>query len=180
MITSNLQGAVGFSKYKGKGFQGFLTNVVKFFTEGKFSHTFIVVEHSSFGLLILEANGKQIVITRLSKYFEKGYEFEIWKCKEPTSKIKESLDYISKKFLEKQYGWLQCFGFMLIWFCKKALFMKVNNPFGGGVVCSELVLEYLKSLGMDEALDLDADSVSPEDIHLIIEKSGKFQKISLP
>jgi len=178
--TTNLQGAIGFSKYKGKGISGWISNAIRWFTEGKFSHTFIVVEHSVFGVLIMEANGKEVIITRLSKYFEKGYEFELWKCNVEPSRINRSLDYISKNFLEKCYGWLQCIGFIFVWFGKKVLLKKMNNPFGSGIICSELVLKYMQSLGVDEALGLDRNNTTPEDIYELVTASDKFTKVSLP
>jgi hypothetical protein len=78
---------------------------------------------------------------------------------------------------------MQLIGFILVWLWYKLTLRKANNPFRGGIICSELVLMYLQAIfpENEELKKMDKNTTSPEDIQDFIEANPNlFEEIPIP
>jgi len=183
METQNLKGVVGFSIYKGGNwFFRLLAKAIQFFTQhSKWSHTFACfITDLDLGSYVIEAEELGVTIDSFGKYQTTDYNFELWLPLAPEEDIIKGLQKV-KELNGKSYGYFQLLGFILVWLVKKIFRKKVNNPIKGGIICSELVLIYLQTVGIDKDKfsELDKNTTSPEDLYEIIDKSENFKKVTL-
>jgi hypothetical protein len=175
-----MRGAIGFSLYKKGGFFGLLAKAIRFFTGGRWSHTFVCLyDDPDLGSVVIEAGDLGVSINPFSKYLdEETYSFKIYMPLTKEEHIIEGLKRVIQ-LNGKPYGYFQLLGFIWIWFMKKVFMKKVRNPIGGGWICSEEVLSYAKRLHIEtEKFDeLDKDSTSPAELDDIISQSKWFKLI---
>jgi len=176
------RGDVGFSDYVGKsGVFRFIAKAIRYFTRSKWSHTFqITLEDDTQGLFVTEAAEYGVGIHSFANYEVPGkYKYEIWRVMAPIDALNSGITRVLS-LDGKSYGYTQLIGFMFVWLVRKLTGRKVNNPIGGGRVCSELVLagmqstfEWWSKLSSDPAVEevrnkfkaMDRDTTSPEDIY---------------
>ena len=176
------RGDVGFSDYTGKSwFFQLLARAIRFFTKSKWSHTFqLTLEDESQGLFVTEAGDYGVAIHSFEKYNKPGvYKYEVWRVMAPEEALESGITRVVS-LDGKAYGYTQLIGFILVWIVKKLTGKKVNNPIGGGRVCSELVLAGMQSTFdwwsqkstepavkevRDKFMKMDKDTTSPEDIY---------------
>jgi hypothetical protein len=174
----DLRGAIGFSLYKKGGFFGLLARAIRFFTHGKWSHTFVVIGklEGTDEYLVSEADEFGVNINLFSKYLDEAtYNFELYEPKTFPANIDVGIQECLK--LEGTiYGYFQLIGFIIVWLVKQVTGKKIKNPIGGGIVCSEEVLRYCLKLNIAEAKfkALDEDSTSPKDLYVIIKPEPDF------
>lgn len=182
-MNVGLRGAVGFSDYTGGGFFQFVAKCIRFFTKSQWSHTFcITMEDFLLGPIVEEAGPMGVVNASIDKYLDGPFYCKLWKIKATEDQIDAGIRRVFP-MLNKSYGYFMLLGFILVWLWHKITLRKANNPFRGGIICSELVLEYLKAIFPDNAalLEMDRDTTSPEDIYeFIICRSDMFEEIPIP
>jgi len=166
-----MRGSIAFSHNA----KGLLPKLIQWFTESEWNHTFIVVsdEYSDGTYDIIEA-GTRVVKRRMSLVSRKDYSFVIFQPRKIVSqRIERAIARVEKK-IGNSYGWGQLFGFAFViiagWFGWKI----ERNPVRGGVICSELVFEYLEAI--DKTVpEKDEDTISPKDLYFFMSKSPDFE-----
>jgi hypothetical protein len=176
------RGDVGFSDYVGKsGIFRFISKAIRYFTKSKWSHVFqISLKDEAQGLFVTEATEYGVGIHTFDKYKTPGkYKYEIWRVMASEDAIESGITRVVS-LDGKSYGYLQLIGFICVWLVRKLTGKKVNNPIGGGRVCSELVLAGMQSVFdwwcqkstdpivkevRDKFMAMDRDTTSPEDIY---------------
>lgn len=161
-------GLIGFSVTK-----GFISKAIQFFRgDCIYSHTFVVFGPTAWGDDIVgEAGTFEVDLVPLKKYAHKDYRMELWEIDlsdvDP-EKIKQASLKLTK-MVGKTYGYLQLVGFIWVWLLSK-FGWTVNNPFEGGVICSEYVFYFLKEIGypMLNELGLDANNVAPDHLRMLL------------
>lgn len=178
-LQRDITGAIGLSMTKSNGLWGYFGKAVRFFTGGPWNHAFVVANvNSFFGATIIEASERGTGISVLSKYFSSEYDFQLWMPQTDKATRLSALEY-TKILIGKKYGYLQCVGFIPMWLIKKITLQNVNNPFGSGVICSELVLKYIQALALNPAYNkLDRNSFSPNDLYRLMKYSTDFKPIT--
>lgn len=147
---------------------------VRFFTRSKWSHTFIVANPYLERPTALEADLKVQLVDFEKEYIHK--KADSWIVYEPIKASKEEKAHAAadtfRYYNGETYGFLQIPWFMFRAFLKWIGIGKTaNNWFPGGVICSELVLYYLKALNEEYAqafAHLDLDETSPQDIYSVV------------
>lgn len=169
----NLIGCLGFSRTLGTGFGGILSRVIRMFTSGEWSHVFVVLTKVPWteDYFIIEAGEFGVRINLLSEYTkDKNVEFALYRPK-------VGLDEIKSGFFEIlplngcSYGYLQLIGFVAVWPYYMVTGKRRKNPFGGGIICSELGLFYLRATCVrpDVFDKMDKNLTSPEDLNDVID-----------
>lgn len=178
-----LRGAIGLSDYTGGGFFQFIAKCIRFFTKSQWSHTFAVTMEDAFlGPIVEEAGPVGVVNAGIDKYIDGPFYLKLWMPKTTEADVNRGIQRIFP-MLNKSYGYFMLLGFILVWLWYKTTLRKANNPFRGGIICSELVLEYLKAVFPEEqALQkMDRDTTSPEDVYeFILNHPDLFEEIPIP
>lgn len=163
---------IGFSKPKNHSFPIF-SWIIRFVDWAPYSHVYIRWNSKSIDRdLIYQASGISVHFLSGKKFDQKAeslFKYQI--------EINESLKYktIQKCVdnLGSPYGIKQALGIGIVKLFR--LFGKdIKNPFADGNatwVCSELVLDVLKDLGMK--ININADNVTPKDIQKFLESQVK-------
>lgn len=143
------------------------SKAIQWYTKSKWSHVFLQLEDKiqNDGLTIESATHGGVHIDVFSKYSHKITE--VYELKEKYNDISCLYPYIGDN-----YGFLQIIGYPIA----KLLRLK-RNPFGGGYVCSELVLRWLSKSPLSKEFEhLGYNEATPEDLYKIISKSSNFIK----
>lgn len=178
------RGDFGFSDYVGPGFFNFVAKCIRFFTKSRWSHTYVIpLEDDVVGHIVEEAGPMGVVCCSIDKYEDKTeYIAEFWR---PMVTSEDQVDIAIRriwKMMGKSYGYTQLLGFILVWVWYKITRRKANNPIRGGIICSELVLEYLKALFPNEECfkRMNRDTTSPQDIYkVILDRADLFVRVDL-
>jgi len=171
-----LRGCVGLSDYTGGGFFSFLAKCIRFFTKSRWSHTFCVtMEDDLLGPIVEEASTYGVANCSIDKYIDGPYDFKLWRVVATDDQIDAGIRRVFAR-LGVIYGYAQLIGFVLVWVWYKITLRKANNPFRGGIICSELVLMYLKGVfpGNPDLAKMNRDTTSPEDIQKFIEANPEL------
>ena len=168
-----MKGTIGFCTKRAN----FISKVIRWFTGSKWSHTYVIRQVAP-DILVLEASKFQVQIVPINKYESRKYKnvFFLPEGYDPAA-VDRGLEKAGAK-IEQNYGWLQLLGFIPVIIARRLLGMRIKNLARGGVVCSELVLQFLK--GMDPEgpwKSLQKDTTSPEDLYPLIEGCAKFKKV---
>ena len=178
-----LRGCVGLSDYTGGGFFAFVGKCIRFFTKSRWSHAFCVtMEDDLLGPIVEEAGPVGVVNASIDKYIDGHYYFKLWHVNASPDQIDAGIRRVFTR-LNVSYGYASLLGFILVWLWYKITLRKANNPFRGGIICSELVLMYLQSIFPDNEVlkNMDKDTTSPEDIQEFIEANPDlFDPIPVP
>lgn len=149
---------------------GFYSRAVRFLTRSSWSHCFYVAPPYMGELMVIETDLKVQAVPYYKEYVVKGADhFEAWTPVAASFDEKYAACY---KAFQMTAG--ETYGFLSIsWFALKNIFRAgwKENFFTDGVICSELVLIYLKCLNekyADAFEDLTPDEVSPEDIYRVV------------
>lgn len=171
-----IRGCIGLSDYTGGGFFQFLARCIRFFTKSKWSHTFcIVMEDEFLGPIVEEAGPSGVTAASIDKYVDGPYKFRLWKVKAYPDRIDAAIRRVFDR-INVSYGYAQLVGFVLVWAWRRVTGRAANNPFRGGIICSELVLLYLQAAFPGNAAlnEMDKNTTSPEDIQEFIEKNPEL------
>lgn len=168
-----VRGTIGFCTNR----RSFISKVIRWFTRSRWSHTY-VIRQTDPDILVLEAGKYQVQIVPITKYESSKYQNvffvpEGFKSEDIALGLMAAGDKI-----EANYGWLQLVGNIPVIIMKRLFGMKISNPSKGGIVCSELVLQYLR--GLDPTgpwRSLDRNTVSPEDLCEVLSSHAKFKKV---
>lgn len=146
----------------------FFSRAIKWYTKSKWSHVFLKLDDKiqKDGLIIESAGHGGVHIDVFSKHKDKI--LEVYQLKNDYNDIRCLYPYIGDN-----YGYLQIIGYPIA----KLLNLK-KNPFGGGYVCSELVLRWLSKSPLSKEFEhLTYNETTPQDLYEIISKSDSFIKL---
>jgi hypothetical protein len=168
------KGAIGFSRKK----RNWVSRIIAWFTRSQWSHTFIIYQDSP-EILVVEAGMRQVQLVPISKYESSKYDVayfapdlvHMFKIEAGISKVKGKI--------EAPYGMLQFVGFVPVIILRRLLGMKIPNPLRGGIVCSELVLQYLREIDPQGKWGgMDKNAVSPEDLFSALAMDNRFRPMA--
>jgi hypothetical protein len=165
-MTNEKFGDIGISTDKNT-----LSRLIRFFTRSKVSHTFLIQQPIGGNVVAQEA---ALVVQCVP--FEAWYvnspvrEYVLYRPKNiEDAFIKEALDKSFIDYAGQQYGWLQCLWFSWRWFA--GIFgidvRKETNWYPDGVLCTEIIYDYLINLGPQFAVTMvgvNKDTVDAQDI----------------
>lgn len=164
----NYGGCVGFSRTQGTGCGAILSRLIRMFSFGEWSHTFVVLsEDPVAGWIIIEASDTGVKMNLLSEYtLDPNIEMVLYRPKMPLRNILEGIKAVLP-LNGKAYGYLKFLGFVVVWPYYMITGRRRKNPFGAGVICSELGLVYLKATQVrpDVFDKMDPNLTSPEDLN---------------
>lgn len=151
--------------------KGWYPAAVRFFTQSKYSHIFIIADEYYGQIQVIETN-LNVTTTSFKKEYEKknADSFVVFRpIKTTQSEIHDALHYIHGAYSGDTYGFLQ-----VPWFAYRAImrvfgFKPKYNWFPAGQICSETPLEYLKLIYADAFSHLTPNECSPEDIAKVVE-----------
>ena len=167
-----MKGVVGSSRSN-----SWISKVIRWFRDAKVSHTFIIINgRGDEPLFVLEAGKREVLIVPFEQRYCNDY-VELYAPLVNYNKVNSAVDKVLP-YIEKRYGYLQILGFALVSLLKK-IGIKIKNPIGTGIICSELVLLYLRELELAEFKKLNRDTIAPDDLLQIIQKSKNFKKVTL-
>ncbi len=161
---------------------GFYSRAVRWFTNSKWSHCFYVAPPYMGELMVIETDLKIQVVPFHKEYVVKNADaFEVYT---PSMASMDDRYLACSKAFKETAG--QTYGFLsILWFALKMLFRAgwKDNFFTDGVICSELLLIYLKNLGgpyADAFSHLTVNETSPQDIYeVVVFRPDLFQKVGL-
>lgn len=168
-----MKGTIGFCTKRAN----WVSRIIRWFTCSRWSHTYVIRQNTP-DILVLEASKFQVQIVPITKYESRKYKnvFFLPDGYKPED-IDRGLERAGAK-IEQHYGWLQILGFIPVIIARRLLGMKIKNVARGGVVCSELVLQYLKGLDPEGPWKiLQKDTTSPEDLHQLLFNCARFKKV---
>ena len=167
----------------------FFSDCVRYFTGFPYSHS---------ALIMTNVYGYQSVLTAdevvncqpVSNYWnESRTDFEVYRIPKVTTKDKkDALTQCYYNYSGQLYGFTQVLWFVYRWFMEhvfKKDVRRAKNPFGSGIVCSELVWDYLDIITKDNPNLIELrnfiyqwtpDTVAAGDIAIIC-KSMNFELI---
>jgi len=168
-MVKDLRGCIGFMRSTGSGCGAVLSRAIRMFTAGEWSHVFVVLDRAplSDDYYIIEAGEFGVRLSLLSEYVgEPGIEFALYKPKVEDSALYEGFEAVIK-LNGRSYGYAQFLGFVLVWPYYMVTGKRRKNPFGSGIICSELGLIYLQATKVrPEVFDgMDKNLTSPEDLN---------------
>lgn len=151
-----MKGAIVFVHDK----RGWFSRLVRKITGSSLSHVFVVTTAEE-PALILNADVRGVWVTSINKYLNDRFELTVFR---PVLKVVQVEQGISRVYqlLEAQYGFLQVVGLGLMALLR-GVWKKSKNPITRGVICTEVVWEYLVAVGEGEVVDgLDKNSLAPQ------------------
>jgi len=167
-MAVDLCGCIGFSRTKGSGCGAILSRFIRMFSAGEWSHVFVVLgDDPVAGNIIIEASETGVKINLLAEYLQDpNIEFALYRPKVGMRELLEGLKE-TLKLNGRAYGYLQFIGFVVVWPYYMITGRRRKNPFGGGVICSELGLIFLKATKVrpDVFDEMDPNLCSPEDLN---------------
>ena len=165
------------------GTQGsFVPNAIKWFTNSKFSHSFVTTPEILGVAMCIEAAESGVDFCRFDSHYSNDLTqgYEVWNIKIDQN-IKDIAITSILNDLETSYGFLQYPWF--IWrriclFCGKDIKVQ-NNWDKNGMICSQLCVAYLDACGLSNVLSgYGNGSVSPQDLQDIFKQHPElFEKI---
>lgn len=187
-----LRGAIGFSSYVAPAknlwerFLKFVGNIIRWLSKSKYSHTFLWIwNDNTLGPVVYEAadNGVTVNFADPEGYLDpKKYLVNVFMPLAPPTAIDEGLFKV-RRYNGYMYGYLQLVGFAFVYIWLFVTRKRVNNPITGGIICSELVIIYLKAVFPNEGWiqKMNRNTTAPEDIYEFIEKRPDlFKEIPIP
>jgi hypothetical protein len=168
-------GDVGFAGKR----EGWYPRAVRYFTQSRWSHCFVVTQPVFNVLSVIEADVMVVLRPFEQEYVEKNNDYyEIWR---PTKATPAQVEKATNEVYKNQSGVI--YGFLQIpWFAIRAMAQKVgielkSNPFPSGIICSETQWAYFMALGGEYAglfNQLTQNEVSPEDLYKLVKNNPQL------
>lgn len=153
----------------GTNSNSFWSKVIKYFTKSQWTHCLLILDDDVEGeaLVFESASSGGVKLNFWSRFAHRPYE--IYEIKNDTPSLKPMYPYLGSN-----YGYLQFIGYGIA-----KIFGLKRNPFGKGLICSEVVLLLLKNTKYaKEFKHLDLNNTAPEDVYKVIAKSKNFTLVS--
>jgi len=165
----DVRGCIGFMRSTGSGCGAILSRSIRMFTAGEWSHVFVVLDAAATpgDYYIIEAGEFGVRINLLSEYLgDPGIEFALYRPRVDDDALHEGFKAVLA-LNGRSYGYAQFIGFVVVWPYYMVTGKRRKNPFGGGIICSELGLIFLQATKVyPEVFDkLDKNLTSPEDLN---------------
>jgi len=158
---------VGFSKSKKKF--PIASWAIRLYQCSKFSHTYLRETLRVFkdDLIIHASEGS---VQRISEYqFDKKHEVvEEFEITVEDPEIYQTMKDIMHKYSGASYSILQNLGILYVDLVRGICNKRVSNPFQKGWNCSELVMTVLQVKFPEYFEDLDANTVTPKEVNLLL------------
>jgi hypothetical protein len=187
-----LRGAVGMSSYVAppknlwERFLKLVGNIIRYLSKSKYAHTFLWIWNDhALGPVVYEAadNGVTLNFADPEGYLDpKKYLVNVFMPIADATAINGALFKI-RRYNGYMYGYFQLLGFAFVYIWLAITGKRVNNPITGGIICSELVIIYLKYLFPDEEeiQKMDRNTTAPEDIYeFMVKRTDLFKEIPIP
>jgi hypothetical protein len=149
-----------------------VSKCIRFFTSSKFSHSFVTMPSLLGFPMCIEAESGGVDMARFDLNYSNNQDeaYEVWVVNLPQATVDAALSSVISD-LEEGYGFLQ-----YPWFVWRALnrllgrdIKAQNNWNTSGMICSRLVVAYLKAAGLQSALAGYGDgSIAPQDLRDIM------------
>lgn len=145
-----------------------ISRIVRFFTRSKISHTFLLLDKAFLGGdMVLQANPGGFVLLTYEAFQSSN---EVLELVELSHSILPGLQR-STGWLGKKYDYLAVLGLVPV-LAGRAMGRKWRNPFNTkSVFCSEVIVHIMKASGYPGSESLDADSMTPQDLHDFLKKA---------
>jgi hypothetical protein len=156
--------------FSGKRNSNWYSNIVKYVTNSKWSHSFIIAGDAIGELSALEADLDVTLVSWQSQYVDANKDY--YKVCRPIKASQEDIDRATKycyvNYAEEVYGFLQIPWFVYRIYVKKwfGYSPKVNWS-SQGMFCSELTYDYLNQLGgeyKELIKGFNPNTASPQDL----------------
>jgi len=187
-----LRGAIGLSSYVAPAknlwerLLKFVGNIIRWLSKSIFSHTFVWIwNDSALGPVVYEAadNGVTVNFADSEGYLNPAkYFVKVYMPLAPKTSIDSGL-FAVRRYNGYRYGYLQLIGFAFVYIWLAITGKRVNNPIKGGIICSELVIIYLKHVfpHEEEIQRMDRNTTAPEDIYEFVQKRPDlFHEVAIP
>jgi hypothetical protein len=187
-----LRGAIGFSSYVAppknlwERFLKLVGRIIRYLSKSQFAHTFVWIWNDhALGPVVYEAadNGVTVNFADPEGYLDpQKYFVKVYMPLASATSIDAGLFSI-RRYNGYMYGYLQLLGFAFVYIWLAITGRRVNNPIKGGIICSELVIIYLKNVFPhdEEIQKMDRNTTAPEDIYEFIWRNpDKFEEIPIP
>ena len=153
---------------------GFYSKAVRYFTKSLWSHCFYISQPYMGEQMVFESDLKAQLVPWNKEYIQKNADvYEVFRPKLASARaIEKATRETYFDFAGETYGF-----FSIPWFAIRETLKRVfgfvlrKNFTATGVICSEMLVEYIKALGGQYFASfehLKANETSPEDIYLIV------------
>lgn len=153
---------------------GFYSKAVRFFTNSKWSHCFYISQNYMGESMVFESDLKAQIVPWNKEYIVKDKDiFEVYR---PIIASERAIEKATRETYFQYAG--DTYGFLSIpWFAIRETLKKITgvvlrkNFSTSGVICSELLIVYIRSLGgqyFAEFESLNPEETSPEDIYRLV------------
>jgi hypothetical protein len=170
------RGQIGFSTHREKR----LSKLIRWFTNHRFSHTFLISDVTDKQkVYLLDAYKKEVAFTPLRFYNDKDTEYELWEPIGVSDElVSEAMDKVELRYMKKPYSFSRLAGIAIKLAVKWKFGRVIKNPFGLGTICSDVSLDYLAEIMPDLFAHLDKDHTNPSDLYDIVAHSGRFTLVT--
>lgn len=179
-FAMRLKGAVGFSTGN-----SWTSRLIRWFTRSQYSHAFIVVtdgKGKDEPPLVMEATRRGVVVGPITKYTANWSERRVTLFMPKTDRINihAAVDKMWS-YVGIRYGFLALAGLALRLLLQR-LGIRIGNPIGIGMICSECQFLFLRQLPeLSDLKNWDRDEVTPEDLfrYVTTDKSCQFDPVDV-
>jgi len=162
---------VGFSKKT-----HFFARAIMWFTKSRFSHCYIVQEGEQ-GKYVLEANSRGVNLQQYDVFLaDHAIVEEEYLVDHSLTAMSYAWHKICTHRLNRPYSYMQIIGDAFVILMQAIFKVSLPNPFSERKkdVCSELVLGWLRRAKISGFENLNAGTVSPEDLNEVIKVDEEF------
>lgn len=160
--------------FSGKRDSNWYSNSVKYITQSKWSHSFIVAGSALGELSAMECDLDVTLVPWQSQYVEKNADY--YEVYNPIKASQEDIDRAAKycydNYAEEPYGFLEIPWFVYRIYAKKWFGIDSKTNWSNqGMFCSGLTYNYLVQLGGEYALlvkDFKENTMSPQDLYQLV------------
>lgn len=134
-----------------------------------YSHVFIAWKSESLDrLLIYEARGGGVNFTNIRSFYKHNEVVASYSITELSDEVKKDIIRFCVDNARTEYGFLQVLGIGLVRLAAK-VGIKIQNPFKGGNICSEIAAKVIQIV--DPSIQINLDNVGPKAIYDLLETS---------
>jgi len=151
------------------------------FTDSNYSHAFIGSRNYLRLSMLIEATSKGVIFTPWRHYEHGKYNYRVYFPKISVEERNRALEKIAFEYLDDPYGYKELI-LMGVSIALRAVGIKYKPPKSKNLVCSGLMLKYLKACPTvaDLFKDMIPEDVSPEQLLEVMEKTpNKFVLIEV-
>lgn len=169
---TDIKGLVGFTRDR-----SIISKIIRIIRGSKFSHCFVITGNLVDKTMIGEAMEFGVRNELLQKYMGKNSVVELWDIENIDASVKVVGLKRVMDLTGRNYGYFQLVGFLWIWLMDKFGVQK-NNPFQGGIICSEYGYYFLKEIGYNKLDDIEPNSIAPDHIRNVFLEDINVKRVA--